>query len=278
MIAGPAGLFGTEAALANCPQSRRCSGKCCPNHAHCRHGKCRCRKGFTKCGKHCRNLETDVKNCGSCGHKCPSGKVCHSGHCKPGAECQSAGDCPQAGAGSCQQAVCDNGACGFASDDSNLPIDGNQCTQDLCTGGVPSNPPELVSTSCNQTGGTHCDGAGNCVAATCIDGLENGDETDVDCGGSCSPCANGKSCLGNSDCASGLCSGGTCIACASNPDCGGTGSVLCSEHVCSSGVCQTRATDGDSCGVTGTGCPPNQFRDLCCANGTCTMNCGVCTS
>ena len=29
---------------------------------------------------------------------------------------------------------------------------------------------------------------------TCTDGVKNGTETDVDCGGACSPCADGKAC------------------------------------------------------------------------------------
>ncbi len=47
---------------------------------------------------------------------------------------------------------------------------------------------------------------------SCSDGIENGDETDIDCGGSCSKCANEKSCLSNSDCESGLCYKGVCSA------------------------------------------------------------------
>jgi len=40
---------------------------------------------------------------------------------------------------------------------------------------------------------------------TCSDNIKNQDETDVDCGGSCSACENGKSCNVNSDCQSGFC-------------------------------------------------------------------------
>jgi hypothetical protein len=45
-----------------------------------------------------------------------------------------------------------------------------------------------------------CSG-GTCAAPTCTDGVQNGNETDVDCGGgTCPPCAVGKMCLQNSDC------------------------------------------------------------------------------
>ena len=43
------------------------------------------------------------------------------------------------------------------------------------------------------------------LAPSCSDGVKNGDETDVDCGGSrCALCVAGKACGTVSDCASGL--------------------------------------------------------------------------
>jgi hypothetical protein len=47
---------------------------------------------------------------------------------------------------------------------------------------------------------------------TCTDGLRNGNETDVDCGGgTCGGCAAGKDCQAGSDCLSGVCSAGRCV-------------------------------------------------------------------
>lgn len=40
----------------------------------------------------------------------------------------------------------------------------------------------------------------------CADGIKNGTETDVDCGGPCAPCTTGKLCGVGTDCASGICS------------------------------------------------------------------------
>jgi len=48
------------------------------------------------------------------------------------------------------------------------------------------------------------------VTAGCADGFANGDETDVDCGGSCGDCANGLACGVGSDCTSSFCGGGIC--------------------------------------------------------------------
>ncbi len=44
----------------------------------------------------------------------------------------------------------------------------------------------------------------------CVDGEKNGDETDVDCGGTCTACAGSKACLSNTDCASESCMRSKC--------------------------------------------------------------------
>ena len=52
-----------------------------------------------------------------------------------------------------------------------------------------------------------CSG-GTCAAPTSTDGIKNGDETDVDCGGKSTNapgCETGKTCAAHSDCASGGC-------------------------------------------------------------------------
>ncbi len=45
---------------------------------------------------------------------------------------------------------------------------------------------------------------------TCSDGVKNGSETDVDCGGSCGKCGLDLQCTGGLDCASGYCNAGKC--------------------------------------------------------------------
>jgi len=59
-----------------------------------------------------------------------------------------------------------------------------------------------------------CDGAGACVAAHCMDAVQDADETDVDCGGSCSTqckdTAPQQKCKIAGDCMSGVCSGSLC--------------------------------------------------------------------
>jgi hypothetical protein len=62
---------------------------------------------------------------------------------------------------------------------------------------------------------TRVDCGGSCdaceVPATCTDGVKGGNETDVDCGGPvCAACALGASCVVPSDCATGPCTGSKC--------------------------------------------------------------------
>jgi len=53
--------------------------------------------------------------------------------------------------------------------------------------------------------------SGTCAAMSCTDGVANGDESDVDCGGTeCPACDAGGSCTDGSDCASGVCGSGAC--------------------------------------------------------------------
>ena len=112
--------------------------------------------------------------------------------------------------------------------------------------------------------------AGACAEPTCIDGIKNGWETDVDCGGrSCDACPAGKHCNSNSECQSQVCSNGLCVEAScrldgvkngteTDVDCGGS----CVNKCAISRACQT---DGDCSSVScvegrclecGTNSPP----------------------
>lgn len=52
-------------------------------------------------------------------------------------------------------------------------------------------------------------------AATCTDAVQNGGETDIDCGGNCPGCALGQGCASTSDCAGGVVCDGVCRLAAS---------------------------------------------------------------
>ena len=101
---------------------------------------------------------------------------------------------------------------------------------------------------------------GSSTEDSCADAIRNQDETDVDCGGSCSACGNGQSCLANGDCISANCDDGTCTAggasCSDNErngnetdvDCGGSCSGCANGLNCASNAdCQSAYCDGGTC-------------------------------
>ena len=51
------------------------------------------------------------------------------------------------------------------------------------------------------------------IPVTCFDGIKNTDETDLDCGGKCAPCEDGRSCAVVGDCQSAQCTTGICNSC-----------------------------------------------------------------
>jgi hypothetical protein len=65
---------------------------------------------------------------------------------------------------------------GPSCDDEDVPPDGNECTSDVCSEGVPSYPPVPAGTICHANGGKVCDGAGTCVA--CNVAADCGHDTD----------------------------------------------------------------------------------------------------
>jgi hypothetical protein len=99
-----------------------------------------------------------------------------------------------------------------------------------------------------------CD-AGGCPAATfdhCFDRVHDGDESDVDCGGSCRACIGGAACTAPSDCDTHACNG------------------TCAQPTCSDGLRDGLETDVDC----GTNCEPCASDMKCaidtdCASGQC---------
>ncbi|MEM2956603.1 MAG: LamG-like jellyroll fold domain-containing protein [Candidatus Pacearchaeota archaeon] len=98
-------------------------------------------------------------------------------------------------------------------------FDTSQCIAHVCGDGICS---AATGENCNSCpadcgcqAGYECyfqGGMYQCIyMPTCSDGIKNGFETDIDCGGPlCSPCTIGQSCLINSDCDSQLCISGIC--------------------------------------------------------------------
>jgi hypothetical protein len=216
--------------------------------------------------------ETDVDCGGSCPSKCAAGKGC-------------------ATAADCVSGVCDTAAktC-LAPSCADVVKNGTETDVD-CGGSCPSKcaAGKGCATATDCVSGV-CDPATKlCAAPSCSDGLKNGTESDVDCGGPCAGCANGKSCNASTDCASGACnpSTKTCVApsCSdgvknqneTDVDCGGScpqceigksckigfdcvtyycnpASGKCDTTSCSNNVIDAGETDVDCGGVSCIGC------------------------
>ena len=134
--------------------------------------------------------------------------------------------------GDCVHAVCAQGTLSSTTDASDVPVDGRACTDDVCIsnaecsapetcgGGGPPNQCGCTPTMTCSTVGLTCGGGGtdDCNhPIVCSNGMMDGTETDVDCGGPQPPsgtcailCPAGKACDGNLDCVSGDCQGNLC--------------------------------------------------------------------
>lgn len=182
--------------------------------------------------------------------------------------------------GDCKRLVCDgHGGVMAEVDDSDVENDARTCTRDTCVGGQPQHDPEAPLTGCADDGGVVCNAAGACVAcvdgsqcasnvcsdtftcspASCGDGSINGEETDLNCGGSvCPKCAIGQTCSAGTDCLSGVCGGTQCQpSCAdglvnqdeTDVDCGGTCAPCAFEQGCDLDEdCTTGNCAGTTCG------------------------------
>ncbi|MBI4705981.1 MAG: SBBP repeat-containing protein [Deltaproteobacteria bacterium] len=84
--------------------------------------------------------------------------------------------------------------------------------------------------------------SGQCVPVHCADGAKNGSETDVDCGGGCPACADGKKCKLAADCTSGFCEGGKCKKRPNGEPCAAP--AECQSGHCTDGLCCDKACAG----------------------------------
>ncbi len=193
----------------------------------------------------------------------------------PGRPCTHHSNCPD-------PLVCLFGLCSFEcfqDRDCDAPA---RCTDNVCVG--PSGP----STS---------------QPSHCQNGVLDGDESDIDCGGACFPCPPASACTGDADCSSSACSSNVCQTptCSdarrngaeTGVDCGGPacpacamaqGCTLpsdCATSVCKNGVCQGVGCDdglqnGNETAVDcgGGECQPCDATVACLIGGDCTS--GVC--
>lgn len=246
--------------------------------------------------------------------QCNDGNGCTDDACVPCSlpECAGQGVCknqglsgiPTPGAsqktGDCHERRCVEGKDTDDIDNFDVPVDGNECTEDLCKNGEPANPPVSAGTTCSSSGGVMCDGAGKCV-----DCVKDSD---------CDPTSTGSCTI--PACKSGSCSStyipaGTPLPAAQQTQgdcrtivCNGSGSttyqadstdIQDDQNACTTDSCvgtsptHTKLPAGTACGsggqvcnASGTCCGPTScaaagkvcgnYSDGC---GT-TLNCGTC--
>ena len=178
--------------------------------------------------------------------------------------------------GTCQACKVGKG-CKRDNDCSTGKCEDNVCVKNECSS----------DNDCKSSGGFIMHGCGEGVCMTCSDNQINGDETDVDCGGSCDLCKDGQRCDQDSDCKSQFCSeaqtceqkdgtpsptgcandlecgedlrcdNGSCISCFDNKKNGDETDTDCGGIICSQcGIDKTCKADSDcasnKCGSSGT--------------------------
>jgi hypothetical protein len=219
------GKISTPAATPSAPASAAVAGT-----------QVSCPSGHHSCSGTCRDLQTDVANCGSCGKSCPSGQSCQNGVCSlPGtattvtstgipltlvAEMSCSG----------RQTLCSNSCVDLFSDKKNCGVCGRACgSQEICVNA-------RCGPACTQSGTTLCDDI-------CVD-LDSDMNNCGACGIECEtflPNAKGS-----------VCSDGKCIISQCKTDYGD-----CNKNLADGCEANLRI-DAGNCGVCGVKCPAGQ--------------------
>lgn len=277
-------LSGSESDV-DCGSAAGCSSRCavgrrCLTSGDCESGACSvaglcvtdtCVDGLRT------GTEGDIDCGGPCARKCMLGDSC-----RPAAETDCASGICSASTSRCVADRCDDGRTNGSETDTD-------CGGSTCTRRCPVAARCLAATDCQP--GNVCNArTGVCSPPGCDDGLRNGQESSIDCGGpTCLKCAVSKACNTNADCVTNTCTNGRCVggpcengvkdATEADVDCGGscgrpcaTGRTCtapsdCASNLCVSGVCSTDACrdlvrNGAETGVD-------------CGGATCTARCAV---
>jgi hypothetical protein len=228
--------------------------------------------------------ETD-KDCG--GSSCPP--CANSLKCGVDADCQSL----NCNGGTCAAASCTD----TKQDGTETDVDCGGATCDGQNKTCADN--KKCATNADCTNG-YCDTSASpkvCKTPTCMDGVQNGNESDVDCGATCGSaklCATGSKCGSAADCQSGVCDGTKhCATLADGAAC--TGDAQCAHGNCvanggSSKICCATACSGTclACSTAFTGVADGTCADVTaghapaassqCAVTTTCGNTGVCAA
>jgi slime mold repeat-containing protein len=225
-----------HSAASGCDDGDPCTADACDGRGGCIHTPL----SGNACDDHNDCTSNDICGSGVCtgtGYRCESGNQCmvalcdgkggcgvpgpvfNGTGCDDGTACTSPDYCwDGVCVGQPAREICNNGI----DDDCNGVIDSADPACPLCV-------PTRTTEDCNTPEDDDCDGLVNgddyddCVdcnfnpcgsgticngqwcVSSCHDGYLNSDESDVDCGGGCPQCADGKLCWGSYDCLSNNC-------------------------------------------------------------------------
>jgi hypothetical protein len=194
-------------------------------------------------------------------------RTCSAGQC--GVDLTPAGtDLPAANQTSadCKVVECDaQGNIVTVASNADVPVDGNACTKDLCTAGVPSNPLENMGTVCDANGG-ECNSMGLC---------KQGDGTG---------CMLASQCASN-NCVDGYCCETTCTqlckACnvpGALGDCAVVPAGVQDPPNCDGALACDGSSGGNSCNKAANGTPCPYPNGASCASGICSVDNVCCTA
>ena len=179
----------------------------CRNDASSMNGASCTDDGDTCCGGDCVDTQSDPENCGGCGTTGCIG--CCDGYCV-------SNPFDRDNCGGCGVACTDNQKCdpakGCVSCPAGTPTVCGESLGQICTN-TATDPNNCggCGIECDVAVGETCDD-GQCQMGTCGNGEKDGDESDIDCGGSCPhKCGLSQFCADksfnpvNANCDSGLC-------------------------------------------------------------------------
>ncbi len=252
-----------------------CPGVMCANPSECASGNC---GADNTCQS--ASCSDGISNGNETGIDCGGDCVLEGKTCAIGDECVLPSDCMTASCGAanmcatppcqCQGPACNDGM--KNGDETDIDC-GGSCLVEVPPKACPADdgctlPTDCQSGVCNP--GNLCDpliATCVCQAPACVDGVLNGDETDVDCGGSCAPCQCAKGRI--------ACPGGCVIPVDDPNNCGSCGNVCGVDNTgsgglnntgkpfCSAGSCEAACLPGF------TGCSEGRCVDIAFDNTHC---------
>lgn len=185
-------------------------------------------------------------------------------------QCTMPNDCGVAA--ECQDFACVDNTCMTVGEAAETPCSGvpdGVCDGDgNCVECVDIDQCDPATEVCNPSTNT-------CIAAMCDDLVQNGAETDVDCGGGCPKCDLDEGCLVGSDCLTGFCD--TTLDPPTCQPCGGDGDCPADQFCSGSDLCLDDLPVGGAC-LNDNECVLGNCVDGFCCDGACDGTCEACSN